>query len=83
MDRTALRARPQVHTSALSNVAIAASAGVNLAFNALRRRPGAPPPGGPLIDYDLLVLLGAPIVVGSILGSYANFFIPVGGWGWG
>jgi uncharacterized membrane protein YfcA len=50
----------------LSNVTIFASAIANLVFNVPRRSPFRP---GPLIDWDLVVLLGAPTVAGSIAGA--------------
>jgi uncharacterized membrane protein YfcA len=59
---------------ALSNVTILASAVANLAFNAPRRSPVRP--GGPLIDWDLVLLFGPPTVAGSIAGSYVNMVIP-------
>jgi hypothetical protein len=46
---------PALQTVALSNVAGFASALANLAFNMPRKNPVTP---GPIIDYDLLLLVG-------------------------
>lgn len=64
-----------IQTVALSNVTIFTGAVTNMLLNLPRKNPFK---GGPIIDYDLLLLFGPPIVMGSIAGSYINFFVP--GW---
>jgi uncharacterized membrane protein YfcA len=54
---------------ALSNISILSSAVANMLFNLPRKSPYRP---GPLIDWDLVLLLGPPTVIGSIAGSYVN-----------
>lgn len=58
---------------ALSNITILASSVANLGFNISRRNVLRP---GPLIDWELVLLFGPPIVVGSIAGSYINMVTP-------
>lgn len=50
----------------LANVIFCASAITNMAFNIQRRSTVR---HGPLIDWDLTLLFGAPMIVGSISGA--------------
>lgn len=64
---------PAVTAVALSNMTITAAGVANIMINMPRKGPSGQ---GPLIDWDLTLMLGPPLVLGAMGGSYVNFLIP-------
>lgn len=54
---------------ALSNITIVGGTLANLAFNVQRRHPAR---HGPLIDWDLIMVMEPSTILGALVGGYLN-----------
>lgn len=58
---------------AISNLIITGGAVANFICNVTRRHPGLP---GPLIDWDLILVMEPTTILGALLGGYLNKLLP-------
>ena len=60
--------------AAISNAAMAAGGVVNVACNAKKRHPLRPE--GPVVDWDLALMLSVPVILGSVIGALVSQLLP-------